>query len=87
MLQSERTRWTSGAGQWGGPVEIVSRPALLVASPRRTGLQPRLEEGSFSSPGWRGWRGWSVKPKGRVARGPGFRAVRDYDPEPIAREI
>ena len=39
----------SGAKQRGGPVEIASGPAPLVASPGRTGQPRRLGEGSFSS--------------------------------------
>ena len=67
-----------------------NRIGACPASPVRTRLLRQLGEGSFSSPGW---RGWSVKPKGRVTGGMDFvrmddeRVVRDYKPEPIAREV
>ena len=59
--EDESTRWASRGKQRGGPVEIASGPAPLVASAGWTGLPRQLGEGSFSSPGW---RGRSVKSKG-----------------------
>ena len=72
--EDKGARCSSGAKQWGRPVEIASGPTPPAARPGRTGLPRRWGDGSFSS---RGWRGWSVKPNGRAAVGVGSRRTDD----------